>query len=55
MNVIANVLELHKPVSTWENFLPSTQREPLLEIPLEKDTLTKEGLRPNGNVISLKL
>ena len=52
VNVIADVLELPKPVSIWENFLPSPKPRPLLPIPLEKDTLTKEGLQPNGNVLS---
>jgi len=54
VNVIADVFELPKPISIWENFLPSTKPRSLLPIPLEKDTLTEEGLHPHGNVLSIQ-
>jgi hypothetical protein len=53
VSVIADVLELDKPVSAWENFLPTPKPEKLLPILLEKDTLTPEGSNPDGNVIYL--
>jgi Zn-dependent M16 (insulinase) family peptidase len=53
VNVIADVLALPKPVSVWENFVPSQTLATPLGIPYEKDTLNPEGLNPSGMVSPL--